>query len=109
MFHWICPECGQEIAPGVKECPACEPQASASSLPADGPPITAPLESEVASEAPPVAPAEPVVAASVTAKPGIEPAAPQPEAVLQPEVILRTEEVLQAKVLDGPKSPMILP
>jgi len=109
MFHWICPECGQEIAPGVKECPACEPQASASSLPADGPPITAPLESEVASEAPPVAPAEPVVAASVTAKPGIEPAAPQPEAVLQPEVILRPEEVLQAIVLDGPKSPMILP
>src|SRR5581483_7979735 len=31
MFHWICPECGQEIAPGVKECPVCEPQASAAS------------------------------------------------------------------------------
>src|SRR5262245_35689470 len=25
MFHWICPECGQEIPPAVKACPACEP------------------------------------------------------------------------------------
>src|SRR5579862_8849902 len=29
MFHWICPECGREIAPAVKECPGCDP-ASAS-------------------------------------------------------------------------------
>ena len=29
MFHWICPECGREIAPGVKDCPACDPQAEA--------------------------------------------------------------------------------
>jgi hypothetical protein len=28
MFHWICPECGREIAPGVKECPVCDPQPS---------------------------------------------------------------------------------
>jgi len=27
MFHWICPECGREIAPGVKECSACDPHA----------------------------------------------------------------------------------
>jgi hypothetical protein len=26
MFHWICPECGREIPPAVKECPACDPQ-----------------------------------------------------------------------------------
>ena len=25
MFHWICPECGCEIPPAVKECPRCEP------------------------------------------------------------------------------------
>lgn len=25
MFHWICPECGQEIARGVTECATCEP------------------------------------------------------------------------------------
>ena len=28
MFHWICPECGREIAPGVKDCTACDPQAA---------------------------------------------------------------------------------
>jgi hypothetical protein len=27
MFHWICPECGREIAPTVRECPACDPNA----------------------------------------------------------------------------------
>ena len=27
MFHWICPECGREIPPAVKECPACDPRA----------------------------------------------------------------------------------
>ncbi len=24
MFHWICPECGQELAPSMTACPACE-------------------------------------------------------------------------------------
>jgi len=28
MFHWICPECGREIAPTVRECPACDPAAA---------------------------------------------------------------------------------
>lgn len=28
MFHWICPECGREIAPTVRECPACDPVAA---------------------------------------------------------------------------------
>jgi hypothetical protein len=27
MFHWICPECGREIAPTVRECPVCDPNA----------------------------------------------------------------------------------
>src|ERR1700674_3164305 len=27
MFHWICPECGREIAPTVRECPVCDPKA----------------------------------------------------------------------------------
>jgi len=27
MFHWICPECGREIAPTVRECAACDPKA----------------------------------------------------------------------------------
>ena len=28
MFHWICPECGREIPPRLKECPSCDPQAA---------------------------------------------------------------------------------
>ena len=28
MFHWICPECGREIAPTVRECPVCDPVAA---------------------------------------------------------------------------------
>jgi hypothetical protein len=29
MFHWICPECGREVAPQAKECAACDPLAAA--------------------------------------------------------------------------------
>ena len=32
MFHWICPECGREIPPSVRECQACDPQAAALSV-----------------------------------------------------------------------------
>jgi hypothetical protein len=28
MFHWICPECGREIAPTVRECAVCDPVAA---------------------------------------------------------------------------------
>jgi len=28
MFHWICPECGREIAPQERECPACDARPS---------------------------------------------------------------------------------
>jgi hypothetical protein len=28
VFHWICPECGREIAPTIRECPACDPAAA---------------------------------------------------------------------------------
>src|SRR5947209_7749583 len=27
MFHWICPECGREIPPAMKECAVCDGQA----------------------------------------------------------------------------------
>src|SRR5579862_4212080 len=26
MFHWICPECGREIPPTVRECAVCDPR-----------------------------------------------------------------------------------
>ncbi|MEQ1887066.1 MAG: hypothetical protein ABL967_18535 [Bryobacteraceae bacterium] len=32
MFHWICPECGREIAPTVRECPVCDPSADTAEL-----------------------------------------------------------------------------
>src|SRR5260221_809090 len=32
MFHWICPECGREIAPTVRECPVCDPMAAQADL-----------------------------------------------------------------------------
>ena len=40
MFHWICPECGREIPPAVKECPVCDPQIYVAS-PADSSPSAA--------------------------------------------------------------------
>ena len=32
MFHWICPECGREIPPAVKECAACDPSSVEASV-----------------------------------------------------------------------------
>jgi hypothetical protein len=107
MFHWICPECGQEIAPGVKECPVCEPQASASSVPSAGPPITAASAPQVAPAAPVPAVAEPAVANPAVAKPVAEQAVPEPKVVLQPEVLWRPE-VLQPKAFSGAKPPVVL-
>ena len=49
MFHWICPECGREIAPTVRECPACDSgAATVENAPAGD--VEAPAR---ASEAPP--------------------------------------------------------
>ncbi len=80
MFHWICPECGQEIAPGVKECPVCEPQVTTT-------PASAVTQS---------APKQPVVEL------------PEPQGVLQPEIILRPEVVLQPQAYIPPKAPALL-
>ncbi len=45
MFHWICPECGCEIPPSVKECPSCDPQAplASSTVEAVAAPAPAPV------------------------------------------------------------------
>src|SRR5579863_4563800 len=39
MFHWICPECGREIAPTVRECPACDPRAAVAVAVEEAPPL----------------------------------------------------------------------
>jgi|SRR5579883_684018 hypothetical protein len=41
MFHWICPECGREIPPAVKECPACDPGMKAPPVEPAAPPLAA--------------------------------------------------------------------
>ena len=81
MFHWICPECGQEIAPGVRECPVCDPQAASplptpiADLKVETPPETQPVVAlqviPLALLAAPAAPQDPVVA----------PQQPEPRAV----------------------------
>jgi len=103
MFHWICPECGQEIAPGVKECPVCEPgfehASSASPLPTNG------LSAAVA-PAPEVPVAAPVVEQRA---PVVKTPAPEPEIVtpppivLQPEIVLRPEIILRPKPAENPQ------
>ena len=123
MFHWICPECGQEIAPGVKECPVCEPQASASPLSSSGQSIQADVASRIASAGPVAAVAEPVVgnhiiappaaaeqnaAPPVAAKPAEQPPDPDPQTVLQREVILPPDAVLHPKEFAGKRPPVVL-
>ncbi len=54
MFHWICPECGREIPPSVRECQACDPHAVSLS-------VVEPVEStQVAQAVSPVPPLETV-------------------------------------------------
>ena len=33
MFHWICPECGQECPPSSRDCPTCYPVAETAAVP----------------------------------------------------------------------------
>lgn len=69
MFHWICPECGREIPPAVKECPACDPNAAV----AAAPPVRTP---EVPAAAP--APVEPASAAAPVAAERLTPVGTSP-------------------------------
>jgi hypothetical protein len=113
MFHWICPECGQEIAPGGKECPVCDPQPLAPSLPSTGPSVAVASAPKVASIAPVVEPPLPVREQFVEEPPFAvqavaEPPVPDPPAVLQPEIVLEPEVVLQPKAFDGPQPPVVL-
>jgi hypothetical protein len=89
MFHWICPECGQEIAPGVKECPVCEPTTTTALAP-DVPSAVFNLE-------------PPALAAVVAA---VEPTV-EPSAILHPEVVVGPG-VLQPKAFAGAPPPVIL-
>lgn len=64
MFHWICPECGREIPPAVKECSTCDPQSA----------VAAAAETQVETATDPVAEAlpQPTPAPPTAAKPPAE-------------------------------------
>jgi hypothetical protein len=97
MFHWICPECGQEIAPGVKECPVCEPQATPASVASSTPAAdVAPMP--VAS-----APAPFVERRKAKPTPPEPQIVSQPDVVLQPEVVLKTEVIRQPEIVERPE------
>jgi len=89
MFHWICPECGHEIAPGVKECPVCEPQANTAQA------------LEIVPAAPIVEPPAPAVKPAV-----VEQAVEESQTLLHPEVIVRPE--VQPKAFIDPTPPVML-
>ena len=110
MFHWICPECGREIPPAVKECPVCDPQIYVAS-PADSSPSAAnepsgEALSEVSSASAPVsAPAvAPAPVAQVFAK-GEARRIPGP--VLQLAHRIREEHAAErrAELAQGPAEP----
>jgi len=86
MFHWICPECGREIPPSVRECQICDPKAAAPSV-VESPLLAEPVQPSGAaipgdsqlstgwSEPAEIAPPE------IKAAPPIEPVAQSPEPV----------------------------
>ena len=94
MFHWICPECGQEIAPGVKECPVCDPQPTAALTSSNGPlaTVTSPRDVSSPTAPPPAKSPEPQV---IRHPEIIEPEIVEPEKILQPEIL--QPEIILAK------------
>jgi len=86
MFHWICPECGREIPPSIKECSVCDPSSiAAASVPVD--PIPAPS-----------IPAPSIPAASI-----VEVA---PEPIRLPDALLRlTQKLRETPVQSKPVAP----
>src|SRR5271169_272460 len=90
MFHWICPECGCEIPPSAKECPACDPKSVtvAAEVPAAAAPAVPTLESAphvngALGSVPVAQPTAPPVAAAVVPAPD-----PAPELPLDPLLVM---------------------
>jgi len=97
MFHWICPECGQEIAPGVKECPVCEPVSEHRISPAPAP------------EASPITLAEePVAEPEVILQPEVVESLVTAEALTESEVQREPEVILQPEVVESLVTPEVL-
>src|SRR5450432_1815049 len=75
MFHWICPECGREIAPTIRECPACDPVAATVESALAGE-VEASARAGQQAVAPAISPSSPVAAIQP------EPQPPQPIATV---------------------------
>jgi len=127
MFHWICPECGREIPPAVKECPDCDPKAASVAaipepvapppLPVVAPPPAPVLSTEAALPIDPLlALAESIRAAQVPVEPA--PAHPAPESPasepVQPEepaeevaVLVAAEPVAEAAAAAAEEIPPV--
>ena len=123
MFHWICPECGREIPPSIRECQACDPSAAVSNI---QPPVVEPIESIPAAASVAHAEATPVearphpLAAQILLAPPValtEPAAPVEQqqvaeapplpaaAVTEPAVepAIQTAPVAEQPLVEHPK------
>lgn len=81
MFHWICPECGREIPPAVRECPACDPQSK---------------QNSVAPPQPPQVAGETALAAAVPAAPAVLSSQPEQEISPLPDPLLALAEQIRA-------------
>lgn len=122
MFHWICPECGREIAPTAKECPACDPvaaSATASSLevvseipaPVEEVPVLTP---EIVGLATSPADAAPVPPVSVPVElprlmEAVAPVAIESPKPFEPELTMLPAPVAPKALLLAPESPVAEP
>src|ERR1700690_97625 len=94
MFHWICPECGREIAPTVRECPVCDPNAIVAE-PALVGVVEAPPARTVTNAAPPAPMSDertPVAQILEPAVPAVRRPNPTAHAVPIPETVTQSAE-----------------
>jgi hypothetical protein len=110
MFHWICPECGREIPPKLKECPSCDPQsvtveqAVAPTEPIALSVVPPPLPSAMSAPPEPVAtPVVPQVPESVESAPVAVETAKPTETVKAVEPEIAPEPIEPAKAADVAK------
>jgi hypothetical protein len=98
MFHWICPECGREIPPSVRECQACDPSAATPSVVEPAIPKPEVIPFTIAAEPPLLLEAAPVSDDKVVEEPVIE-SQPEPVAEVGPVV---ADVVASEKVVEEP-------